>query len=184
MRISRETGMLTVFACPSVRPTSSAIYFRPARLLHRHRFHFTCVGLTDGSAAGIEAYSCDMCEQMGMGSTRSESSFLALLLLSSFAKTAGDSGACFRLQPDDNARLAIPGTRTTLWRNLVMSEHDGAGAAHTHTTSPRPGPSARVPVCGSDTEETVAICPSSAPFSVAPLRPLFVPPKKCDRVLL
>ncbi|GAA6001360.1 hypothetical protein JCM10207_006625 [Rhodosporidiobolus poonsookiae] len=33
-------------------------------------FHFNCVGLTDESAARIEAYSCEMCEQMGMGSTR------------------------------------------------------------------------------------------------------------------
>lgn len=36
------------------------------------RFHFSCVGLTAETAAQIEAYSCDMCEQMGMGSTRSE----------------------------------------------------------------------------------------------------------------
>jgi hypothetical protein len=34
------------------------------------RFHFSCVGLTAETAAQIEAYSCDMCEQMGMGSTR------------------------------------------------------------------------------------------------------------------
>ncbi|GAA5820104.1 hypothetical protein JCM11251_005482 [Rhodosporidiobolus azoricus] len=33
-------------------------------------FHFSCVGLTDEIASKIEAYSCDMCEQMGMGSTR------------------------------------------------------------------------------------------------------------------
>ncbi|GAA5897187.1 hypothetical protein JCM8208_003750 [Rhodotorula glutinis] len=33
-------------------------------------FHFSCVGLNDDIAAGIEAYSCDMCEQMGMGATR------------------------------------------------------------------------------------------------------------------
>ncbi|GAA5983942.1 hypothetical protein JCM10908_005985 [Rhodotorula pacifica] len=33
-------------------------------------FHFSCVGLTEGTASQIEAYSCDMCEQMGMGSTR------------------------------------------------------------------------------------------------------------------
>ncbi|GAA5885960.1 hypothetical protein JCM6882_004214 [Rhodosporidiobolus microsporus] len=33
-------------------------------------FHFSCVGLTDSVASKIEAYSCDMCEQMGMGSTR------------------------------------------------------------------------------------------------------------------
>lgn len=37
------------------------------------RFHFSCVGLTEQSAASIEAYSCDMCEQMGMGTTRRES---------------------------------------------------------------------------------------------------------------
>ncbi|GAA5840195.1 hypothetical protein JCM9279_002306 [Rhodotorula babjevae] len=33
-------------------------------------FHFSCVGLDDDLAAKIEAYSCDMCEQMGMGATR------------------------------------------------------------------------------------------------------------------
>ncbi|GAA5865654.1 hypothetical protein JCM1840_003205 [Sporobolomyces johnsonii] len=33
-------------------------------------FHFGCIGLTDDSASKIEAYSCDMCEQMGVGSTR------------------------------------------------------------------------------------------------------------------
>ncbi|GAA5983653.1 hypothetical protein JCM11641_000922 [Rhodosporidiobolus odoratus] len=33
-------------------------------------FHFSCVNLTDDTAANIEAYTCEMCEQMGMGSTR------------------------------------------------------------------------------------------------------------------
>ncbi|BGP48332.1 Transcription factor bye1 [Rhodotorula kratochvilovae] len=33
-------------------------------------FHFSCVSLTDDIAGKIEAYSCDMCEQMGMGATR------------------------------------------------------------------------------------------------------------------
>ncbi|BGP24788.1 zinc finger protein [Rhodotorula toruloides] len=33
-------------------------------------FHFRCVGLTDQVASQIEAYSCDMCEQMGMGTSR------------------------------------------------------------------------------------------------------------------
>ncbi|GAA6051403.1 hypothetical protein JCM3770_000501 [Rhodotorula araucariae] len=33
-------------------------------------FHFSCVSLTDEIAGKIEAYSCDMCEQMGMGATR------------------------------------------------------------------------------------------------------------------
>ncbi|GAA5850433.1 hypothetical protein JCM8547_001873 [Rhodosporidiobolus lusitaniae] len=33
-------------------------------------FHFSCVGLNDELSAKIEAYSCDMCEQMGMGPTR------------------------------------------------------------------------------------------------------------------
>jgi hypothetical protein len=41
------------------------------------RFHFSCVSLTDDLAAKIEAYSCDMCEQMGMGSTKC--AFLSLL---------------------------------------------------------------------------------------------------------
>ncbi|GAA5931899.1 hypothetical protein JCM3775_000073 [Rhodotorula graminis] len=33
-------------------------------------FHFSCVSLNDDIAAKIEAYACDMCEQMGMGATR------------------------------------------------------------------------------------------------------------------
>lgn len=38
-----------------------------------YRFHFRCIGLDEASAAVIEAYCCDICREMGVGTTRSKS---------------------------------------------------------------------------------------------------------------
>lgn len=36
------------------------------------RFHFRCIGLDEERAALIEAYCCDICTEMGLGTTRSK----------------------------------------------------------------------------------------------------------------
>lgn len=41
--------------------------FRPAR------FHFACIGLAEQDASQIEAYGCDLCQEVGHAPTRSES---------------------------------------------------------------------------------------------------------------
>ncbi|BGO91526.1 hypothetical protein NBRC10512_003186 [Rhodotorula toruloides] len=56
-------------------------------------FHFGCVGLTDQVASQIEAYSCDMCEQMGMGSSRMlTGSSTRIAPVTTFYSKRGDDG--------------------------------------------------------------------------------------------
>lgn len=85
-----DTGEQPMIQCEHCTNWSVAVVFTFENVVHKiedrrpclpFRFHFDCIGIDESFAAQIEGYACEMCQQMGVGTTRSEFSFPIVHLL-------------------------------------------------------------------------------------------------------